>query len=77
MDLSLVYKYLPVILVLIQIIGFIILYVNTNKMQADPKAQEYYNTNVTAAVFVSLPIFVGVLSHIGIISLDTSVLSVK
>ena len=77
MDLSVVYKYLPVILVLIQIIGFVVLYVNTNKMQADPNAQQYYNTNVTAAVFVSLPIFFAVLSYMGIIKLDSSVLSVK
>jgi len=61
MDFSSVLRYVPVTVAIIQIIGFIILWVNTNSMAKDPNAQPYYNANVASSVLVSIPLLVSLI----------------
>lgn len=70
MDLSVVAKYLPHLLVVLQVIGFIVLYINTNKMSSDPKAQEYYSTNLAGSILVSAPLVI--LIYLGVLNVNSS-----
>jgi hypothetical protein len=63
------FVYLPLVLTLIQFIGFIILYVNTNSIGNDKNAKQYYASNVTASVLVSIPLLVLVLGTLGFFSI--------
>ena len=63
------FVYLPLALGLIQLIGFIILYVNTYSIGNDKNAKHYYGYNVTASVLVSIPLLVFVLGALGFVSI--------
>ena len=70
MDFSSVLRYLPVTVAVIQVIGFLFLWVNTNSMAKDPNAKPYYNYNVVASVLVSIPLLVTFISLSGAFSLE-------
>ena len=63
------FVYLPLVLGLIQLIGFITLYVNTHSIGNDKNARQYYASNITASILVSIPLLVFVLGALGFLSI--------
>jgi len=61
--------YLPIALGLNQLIGLIILYVNTHSIGSDKNTRQFYASNVSASVLLSIPLLVFVLGALGFLSI--------
>jgi len=63
------------ILLIIQLVGLIYLYINTEKMAKDPNGEPYYKNNVIASVLVSIPLLVALLITFSIIPMSYFIIS--
>jgi len=57
-------SYYVTIIFTLQVVGFILLWVNTSKMEKDHNARGYYNLNVASSVLVALPLISSILTLI-------------